>query len=41
MQAGVIFVDCPAYIDNSGSVRPGLPVVVEGRHTVRSTGRPL
>ena len=34
-------VDCPAYIDNSGSVRCGLPAEVEGRYAMRSTDRPL
>jgi hypothetical protein len=36
-----MFVDCPAYLDNSGSVRCGLPAEVEGRYTMRSTDRPL
>ena len=35
------FVDCPAYLDNSGSVRCGLPAEVEGRYTMRSTDGPL
>jgi hypothetical protein len=25
MEASLMFVDCPAYLDNSGSVRGGLP----------------
>ena len=36
-----MFVDCPAYLDNSGSVRCGLPAEVEGRYTMRSTDGPL
>jgi hypothetical protein len=31
----MMFVDCPAYLDNSGSVRCGLPAEVEGRYTMR------
>jgi hypothetical protein len=36
-----MFVDCPAYLDDSGSVRCGLPAEVEGRYTMRSTDGPL
>jgi hypothetical protein len=31
MEASVMFVDCPAYLDNGGSVRGGLPAEVEGQ----------
>jgi hypothetical protein len=37
MEAGVMFVDCPAYMDKAGSVRCGLPAEVEGRYLMRST----
>jgi hypothetical protein len=40
MEASVMFVDCPAYIDN-GAVRCGLPAEVEGTYTMRSTDGPL
>ena len=30
--ASVMFLDCPAYMDKSGSVRCGLPAEVEGRY---------
>jgi len=32
-----MFLDCPAYMDKSGSVRCGLPAEVEGRYTMSST----
>ena len=41
MEASVMFVDCPAYLNESGSVRCGLPAGVEGRYTMRSTDGPL
>jgi hypothetical protein len=41
MQASVMFVDCPAYMSDNGSVRCGLPAEVEGRYTMRSTDGPL
>ena len=41
MDASVMFVDCPAYMDQTGSVRCGLPAEVEGRYTMRSTDGPL
>lgn len=41
MQASVMFVDCPAFMDDSGSIRCGLPAEVEGRATMRSTDGPL
>jgi hypothetical protein len=30
VEASVMFVDCPAYLNHSGSVRCGLPAEVEG-----------
>ena len=36
-----MFVDCPAYMDKSGSVRCGLPAEVEGRYLMNSTDGPL
>jgi hypothetical protein len=41
MDASVMFVDCPAYMDKAGSVRCGLPAEVEGRYLMRSTDGPL
>ena len=41
MDANVMFTDCPAYMDKTGSVRCGLPAVVEGRYLMRSTDGPL
>ena len=35
------FLDCPAYMDRSGSVRCGLPAEVEGRYVMQSTDGPL
>ena len=40
MEVSMMFVDCPAYIDN-GAVRCGLPAEVEGPYTMRSTDGPL
>jgi hypothetical protein len=41
VEASVMFADCPAHMDNSGPVRCGLPVEVEGRYTMRSADGPL
>ena len=41
MDASVMFLDCPAYMDKSGSVRCGLPAEVEGRYLMRSSDGPL
>jgi hypothetical protein len=41
MEPSIVFVDCPAYLDDSGSVRCALPAEVEDRYTMRSTGGPL
>jgi hypothetical protein len=37
----VMFLDCPAYMDQRGTARCGLPAAVEGRYTVTSTDGPL
>ena len=37
----MMFLDCPAYQDDEGSVRCGLPAVVKSRSAMRSTGGPL
>ena len=37
----VMFLDCPAYMDQHGAARCGLPTVVEDRYTVTSTDGPL
>ena len=41
MESSVMFLDCPAYMDQNGSVRCGLPAEVEGRYLMRSTDGPL
>lgn len=41
MDASMMFVDCPAYMDQTGSVRCGLPAEVQGRYVMRSTDGPL
>jgi hypothetical protein len=41
MEASMMFLDCPAYMDKTGSVRCGLPAEVEGRYLMRSTDGPL
>ena len=37
----MIFMDCPAYIDEDGVVRCGLTAEVEYRYAVRSSDGPL
>jgi hypothetical protein len=41
MEASVMFLDCPAYMNETGSVRCGLPAEVQGRYLMRSTDGPL
>ena len=41
MEASVMFLDCPAYLNSSGSVRCGLPAEVRGRYTMVSTDGPV
>jgi hypothetical protein len=41
MQTSVMFLDCPAYMDDCGAVRCGLPAAVEYWYTVESTDGPL
>jgi hypothetical protein len=41
MQANVMFLDCPAYLDDDGTVRCGLPAAVEYWGTVESSSGPL
>jgi hypothetical protein len=41
MQGDVMFLDCPAHLDEHGAARCGLPAEVKSRFTVRSTGGPL
>jgi hypothetical protein len=36
MALGVMFMDCPEYLDQRGTVRCGLPAAVEYRYTVSS-----
>jgi hypothetical protein len=37
----MMFLDCPAYLDQDGAARCGLPAEVRCRFTMRSTGGPL
>jgi hypothetical protein len=41
MDASVMFLDCPAYMDEGGAHRCGLPAAVEYRYAMRSTDGPL
>ena len=41
MDASVMFLDCPAYLNSRGAARCGLPAEVEYRYTIRSTDGPL
>ena len=41
MDANVMFLDCPAYMDKTGSIRCGLPAEVQDRYLMRSTDGPL
>jgi hypothetical protein len=37
----MMFLDCPAYLDEDGTARCGLPAEVRCRFTMRSTDGPL
>ena len=37
----MMFLDCPAYLDEDGAERCGLPAEVCDRFAVRSTGGPI
>lgn len=37
----IMFLDCPAYLDDRGDARCGLPAEVQDWYTVRSTDGPL
>jgi len=41
MDTSVTFLDCPAYLDKTGTARCGLPAAVEYRYTIGSTDGPL
>jgi len=41
MDSGTTFLDCPAYLDQHGTARCGLPAVVEERYTLGSTDGPV
>jgi hypothetical protein len=41
MESQTMFLDCPAWLDEEGAVRCGLPAEVRSRFTMRSTGGPL
>jgi hypothetical protein len=41
MDGSMTFLDCPAYLDDRGDVRCGLPAGVEYRFVVESTDGPL
>ena len=40
-EATMMFLDCPASLDQDGAVRCGLPAEVRCRFTMRSTDGPL
>ena len=41
MNAELMFMDCPAYMDRHGTARCGLPAAVECRYTLSSVDGPL
>jgi len=41
METNVMFLDCPAYLDQRGALRCGLPAEVEYRYAVGSSDGPL
>jgi hypothetical protein len=41
MDAAVMFLDCPEYLDRQGAVRCGLPAEVEYRYTLGSSDGPM
>ena len=41
MDSGLMFLDCPAYLDRAGGQRCGLPAEVRCRFVMQSTGGPL
>jgi len=41
MESGLMFLDCPAYLDRAGGERCGLPAEVRSRFTLTSTDGPL
>jgi hypothetical protein len=41
MDANATFLDCPAYMNEDGTVRCGLPAVVEDSYTLDSTDGPV
>jgi hypothetical protein len=41
MGTSVMFLDCPAYMDEHQATRCGLPAAVEYRYTMSSTDGPL
>ncbi|HEY2523251.1 MAG TPA: hypothetical protein VGJ19_24280 [Streptosporangiaceae bacterium] len=41
METGVMFVDCPAYLNRTGTQRCGLPAEVEDLYCLQSTDGPL
>ena len=41
MGCGVMFIDCPEYLEESGELRCGLPAEIENRYCLHSTDGPL
>ena len=41
MESGLMFVDCPAYLDRAGGERGGLPAGVRSRFTLNSSDGPV
>jgi hypothetical protein len=41
MGSSMMFLDCPAYLDQEGTVRCGLPAEVQYRYIMESSDRPV
>ncbi len=41
MESQIMFLDCPEFMDQEGTVRCGLPAEVKTRYTMTSTDGPL
>ena len=41
MDSGLMFLDCPAYLDRAGGQRCGLPAEVRSQFTMNSSDGPL
>ena len=41
METDVMFIDCPAYLNKTGTARCGLPAEIESLYCLQSTDGPL